>query len=214
MVFFSHWIANCCCTQQPLYLISAAADGSGLWQLHFPYRSMAAYADHRWLWIFDAAVFFSLKHIIYTARASAVLFTEICRSNEGVRRGDCELYYRAACLIKRTKRKEGGKKAGPTTAVCWKKISAEFSQLCWDITERGSGRIFIARHQLILNLLLLRASASTPRIFLEEYKRKRLWQEFPRRIGKNLGRQNTISRTSLGLISVSTTKLNPKFELD
>lgn len=111
MVFFSHWIANCCCTQQPLYLISAVADGSGLWQLHFPYRSMAAYADHRWLWIFDAAVFFSLKHIIYTARTSAVLFTKIFRSNEGLRRGYCKLYYRAARLIKRTNReKKNGKK--------------------------------------------------------------------------------------------------------
>lgn len=49
-------------------------------------------------WIFDAAVFFSLKHIICSARTSADLFTKTCKSDEGPPTG-YRKSYNLSCLF-------------------------------------------------------------------------------------------------------------------
>lgn len=160
MVFFPHWISNCRGTQQPLYLISAAADGSGLWQLHFPWRSMAAYADHRWLWIFDAAVFFSFEaHNLHGAHLGCFVYRDLQNRMKVWERVPWSYITELLVWLKEQQKKKRNKSAS-SIAVYRRRIQ-QTSVNCGGTSLKEVRPGFIERHGLILNLLLLRASASS-----------------------------------------------------
>lgn len=150
-----------------LYLICAAADGSGPWQLHFPYRSMAVHADRRWLWIFDAAPLFSPKRIIDAVHTPQLFCLQ--RSADQMKVFRERSWWQVAAsyitwLLVWLKKK-------PTLFWLSQAIERRFQQTsvnCVGTPQREVRSGFIEPHGLILNLLLLRTSASPSFSFLDK----------------------------------------------